>query len=286
MNLSPGKPIFKKGRHQNDINMTSENFTTEFEKIQPQLKSYILRMTASVQDAEDIVQDTWIKASKNLTSFKGESSIKTWIFSIASNLAIDNLRKKKRWPENATDICKEAAMNNQAHFQEAMNIVQTSEYAKFEIKEHIAFCFTCISKSLPLEQHLCLLLKEIYDFKIAEVSTILNITEALVKYHLHTARQTMIEVFDGRCALINQNGTCHQCSEINGIFNPKQNTQEELTKIKMAREAKKVDKQRLFDLRMEVLKGLDPLQSGAHELQLHHLEHNRKVMEQYLEDKD
>lgn len=243
-------------------------------------------MTASVADTEDILQDTWIKANSNLNSFKGDSTLKTWVFSIASNLAIDNLRKRKRWPENVTDICKEAALKNPTHFQEAMQIVQTSEYAKFEIKEHIAFCFTCIAKSLPLEQHLCLLLKEIQDFKVSEIATILNTTDALVKYHLHAARQKMMEVFEGRCALINKEGVCHQCTEINGIFNPKQNTQEELVKIKMAREAGKADKEHLFDLRMKILKEIDPFSSGAHELQLHHLEHNRRVMEKYLEKSD
>jgi len=262
--------------------MTTEAFNTEFEQFRALLKSYILRMTASVQDTEDILQDTWLKAHEKLDTFKGASSLKTWVFTIASNLAIDNLRKKKRWPHNVTDICKEEALKDPRHFQESMKIVQTSPYAKFEIKEHIAFCFTCISKSLPLEQHLCLLLKEIYEFKIKEISTILKTTEALVKYHLHTARSTMIKIFEGRCALINKEGVCHQCTEINGIFNPNQNTQEELVKIKMVREAEKGEKEYLFDLRMEVLKGIDPFSSTAHELELHHLEFNRKVMEDYL----
>ncbi|MEL6143540.1 MAG: RNA polymerase sigma factor, partial [Bacteroidota bacterium] len=108
----------------------------------------------------------------------------------------------------------------------------------------------------------------------------------LVKYHLHTARTKMIDIFEGRCALINKEGICHQCSEINGIFNPKQNTQEELVKIKMVREAEKKDKQHLFDLRMEVLQGIDPYSSPAHELQLHHLEFNRHVMENYLKKEE
>lgn len=240
-------------------------------------------MTASVQDTEDILQDTWIKASKNLDSFRGDSSLKTWIFSIASNLSIDLLRKQKRWVENVTDICKDAAKKDPVHFQESLRIIETSAHAKFEIKEHIAFCFLCIAKSLPLAQHLCLLLKEIYDFKVKEISIILQTTAPLVKYHLHTARQKMIQIFDGRCALINQEGVCHQCTEINGLFNPKQNTQEALIKIKLAKEAGKVDRDQLFDLRMEVLKEIDPFNSGAHELQLHHLEHNRRVMEKYLE---
>ena len=164
--------------------------------------------------------------------------------------------------------------------------METSAHAKFEIKEHIAFCFTCIAKSLPLEQHLCILLKEVYGFTIPEVSQILGTTPALVKYHLHTARKKMIDVFEGRCALINKEGVCHQCSEINGIFNPKQNTQEELVKVKLVREAAKADKQRLLDLRLQVLKDIDPYHSSAHDLQLHHLEHNRRVMEQYLKDKE
>ena len=266
--------------------MNQEEFTSLFSEIRPQLKSYILRLTASVHDTDDLVQDTWIKSSRNLTSFRGDSSLKTWIFSIASNLVKDHQRKWKRWPENVTDICKEAAMKNPQHFQEAMQIVESSQYAQFEIKEHIAFCFTCIAKSLPLEQHLCILLKEVYNFKIREMATILDTSEPLVKYHLHAARKKMIEIFDGRCALINQEGVCHQCTEINGIFNPKQDTQQELMKIRMVRDAEKKDKKHLMDLRMEVLREIDPFSSSAHELQLHHLEHNRRVMESHLENKE
>ena len=55
----------------------------EFERLRPQLKSFILRMTASVEDTEDLLQDTFIKASQNILSFKGDSSLKTWIFAIA-----------------------------------------------------------------------------------------------------------------------------------------------------------------------------------------------------------
>ncbi len=164
-----------------------------------------------------------------------------------------------------------------------MNIRATSLQGQFEIKEHIAFCFTCIAKSLPLEQQISVLLKEVYEFKVNEITQILDTTEAMVKYYLHTGRSKMIHVFEGRCALINKQGVCHQCSELNGIFNPKQKFQEEIVKIDMAREAEKANKEHLFDLRMKVVQGIDPFESNAAELQLHHLEHNRKVMEKYLE---
>lgn len=266
--------------------MTVEIFNKEFEGIIGQLKSYLLRMTASLSDAEDIVQDTYLKAVEKLSSFRGESSLKTWLFTIASNLAKDNLRFRKRWVENATDITKEAALNNRQFFQEAMQIRMTSPNGQYEAKEHIAFCFTCISKSLPLEQQLCVFLKEVYEFKVAEIATIIGNTEAMVKYYLHSGRSKMIQVYDGRCALINKEGVCHQCSELNGIFNPKQDTQVELMKIDLVKAAATGDKEHLFDLRMQVLREIDPIESKASELQLHHLEHNRLVMEKYLQKSD
>lgn len=263
--------------------MTTEQLLKEFEQASGSLKSYILRITASVADTEDIVHDTFIKATEKIGTFRGESSIKTWIFAIASNLAKDNLRARKRWVENVNDISKEAALSDPHFFQQAMDIRTNSPQGQFEIKEHIAFCFTCIAKSLPLEQQISLLLKEVYEFKVNEIAQILDCSEPMVKYYLHQGRSKMITIFEGRCALINKKGVCHQCSELNGIYNPKQKFQEEVIKIELARESENSDKEYLFDLRMKVLKGIDPFHSSAADLQLHHLEYNRKVMEEYLE---
>jgi RNA polymerase sigma-70 factor (ECF subfamily) len=266
--------------------MTIEQLTNEFELARPQLKSYILRITASVEDTEDIVQDTYIKASERIDTFRGESSVRTWFFTISSNLAKDNLRAKKRWVENVTDIGKASAIESPDYFPGAVNIQATSPHGQFEIKEHITFCLTCISKSLPLEQQICILLKEVYDFKIAEISRILDTTDAMVKYYLHTSRAKMISVFDGRCALINKEGVCHQCSELNGIFNPKQDFEIEKNKIELARVINKGDKEHLLDLRLQLMKEINPFSSNGSDLQLHHLEYNRRLMENYSKKDD
>jgi RNA polymerase sigma-70 factor, ECF subfamily len=263
---------------------TEPQLTSEFEKERPKLKSFLLRMTASVEDTEDLVQETYIKAHQKLSSFEGKSSLKTWLFAIASNLAKDLLRSKKLWPETVTDICREAALGNRDFLQNMMQVRMTSQQGNFEIKEHIAFCFTCIGKSLPIEQQLALLLKEVYQFKVQEVAEILALSEAMAKYYLHTARSKMISIFDKKCALINKEGACHQCTELNGIFNPKQKAQEEVMKIDMARVAQSKDKEELFDMRTKILQSLDPFNSGASELQLLHLQHNKKVMDNYLKE--
>jgi RNA polymerase sigma-70 factor (ECF subfamily) len=63
-----------------------------------------------------------------------------------------------------------------------------------------------IEKSImPLEQQLCVFLKEVYEFKVSEITTIPGTTEPMVKYYLHTGRLKMINIFEGR-ALINKEG--------------------------------------------------------------------------------
>ena len=91
--------------------MSIEIFETEFLTIRDALTSYLFRLTASRQDAEDLVQDTYIKARRNVPGFKGKSSIKTWIFSIATNLARDHHRAQKRWQEDTQDRCRERKYN-------------------------------------------------------------------------------------------------------------------------------------------------------------------------------
>lgn len=261
---------------------TLEELNHAFEDCKPQLKSYLLRLTTNVEDVEDLMHEAYLRAHASLSGFQGKSSLKTWLFSIGSNLAKDLLRSQKRWPETVTDICKEAAMTNQQFFGEMMEIRSTSEQGNFEIKEHITFCFTCVTKSLPLEQHLVLLLKEVYEFKVKEIAEIIDHTEAMVKYYLHTARSKMIDVFEHRCALINKKGVCHQCTELNGIFNPKQSAQEELAKIEMVKAASDKSKEDLLDLRTKIVQSIDPFESGAAALQLRHLKHNHKVMTDHL----
>ena len=153
--------------------MTIDLLTKEFNNNLGQLKSFLLRITASVADAEDIAQDTYLKAMEKLDTFRGDASLKTWFFTIASNLAKDNLRAQKRWTENVIDITKSAALANRQFFQEAMEIHTASPQGQFEVREHITFCFGCISKSLPLEQQLCIFLKEVYEFKVDEIMKIL-----------------------------------------------------------------------------------------------------------------
>ena len=214
---------------KNALNGDINAFQELFSEFQHQLKSYLYRLVTDRNDADDLTHDTFVKAFDKISTFKGNSSLKTWVFSIATNLAYDLMKSYKRWSADAQDRSKALAIGNKS-VSDAINLVSyASGEGAYEMREHIDFCFTCISKTLPIEQQVALILKDIYQFSVAEIALILENTEGIVKHLLIDARKTMIGIFDNRCALVNKNGVCNQCSELNGVHNPKQNQQQALT---------------------------------------------------------
>jgi RNA polymerase sigma-70 factor, ECF subfamily len=253
-------------------------FQNLFGKFQSQLKSYLYRLLANRNDAEDLTHDTFIKAYEKLSTFKGDSSLKTWVFQIATNLSYNFLQRQKRWIPEVSENAKKLVLENETLRNSIIKIHETSSYAKYDMKEHIDTCFTCISKNLPVENQIALMLKDVYDFSVAEICLIIDKTEGTVKYLLQDGRKTMTEIFDNRCALVNKNGVCNQCSELNGWFNPKENQQQALMKLDLVRGSKKYDREKLYQIRTTLVKAIDPLRSEGADLQEILLKCNRLAM--------
>lgn len=253
-------------RIQTIENVQDVSFASLVEQHQAQLKSFLYRFTASREDAEDLAQDTFARAHQKIRTFKGQSSFKTWLFAIAANLAKDHLRAKKRWPADAQDKCKEWMGALPERRKQLRDIAMTSAAGRYEIQEHIDFCFTCVMKTLSLEQQLALMLAEIYSFRIKEIARILELSAGVVKHHLHNARDTMQHIFDKRCALINKEGICHQCSELNGFRNTKAETQRIVSEMDIVKASQEMDKRRLFDMRIKLVKAINPLEANGTEL--------------------
>jgi RNA polymerase sigma-70 factor, ECF subfamily len=245
-----------------DIN----SFQTLFAAFQSQLRSYLYRLLTHRDDVHDLVHDTFIRAFDKISTFNQQSSLKTWVFQIATNLAYDHLRKLKRWPVDAQDQGANLAIGTPAIGQSFRVVHETSTAGAYEMREHIDFCFTCISKTLPIENQVALILKDIYDFPVKEICLILDKTEGIVKHLLLDARETMTGIFDNRCALVNKNGACDQCSQLNGIFNPKQDQQEQRMKLELVKGSTKFDRAELFNMRTTLVKAIDPLHSSGTDL--------------------
>jgi len=89
---------------------TTNNFAVAFEQYRSQLKTYLYRLTAHREDTEDLLQDTYLRAAEKLSTLEERSSLKAWLFTIATNLGRDYLRKRRRWPVTAMDKAKEASI--------------------------------------------------------------------------------------------------------------------------------------------------------------------------------
>ena len=253
--------------------LSEEDFEAQFLALRNQLHSFLLRVTANRQDADDLAQDTYLKAARRLDSFAGRSSLKTWIFAIAYNLARDHQRSKNRWRDDIQDRCRTATQSSPEKVAKMRSIVDNSPAEAYEFREHIDYCFTCLGKTLTIEQQVTLILKHIYRFKISEICRIVGSSEGKVKHILAEARRIMIGIFDRRCTLVSQKGVCHQCSEMSGFFNPKQDARKRMIQLQLHQEAQNgASKDRLFELRAALIENVDPLLAPGADLHAYLLE--------------
>lgn len=235
-----------------------------FLDIKDKLSSYLYRLTANREDAQDLLHDTFLKVTEKIDTFQARSSFKTWVFAIATNLAYDNKRVKNRWEADAQDKCKTAAMSNQHYMDRMVGAFQSQTEKRFDIVEHINYCFTCLAKNLDLEMQIAIILKEIYDFKREEIAEILKLSEGVVKHLLHDGRKNLQEKYNHRCAMINKTGACYQCAELNNNF--EQNNSAELKISRLGLSEQKSAEQNL-DVRFQLISRLNPLTSNGADLE-------------------
>jgi len=247
--------------------MREKEFEAEFIAFRSQLTSYLYRLSANKQDAEDITQDTFLKATEKLDQFKEKSSLKTWVFSIATNLARDNQRVKNRWVLDAQDACKKAAQDSSEVEQRIIGAFINQTSKTFDIKEHINYCFTCLGKNLDLEHQLVVILKEVYQFKRSEIAEIIGKTEGVVKHLLFDGRKELQERYNNRCAMINKKGVCYQCAELNDVLQTAVNGPLDAEdKIRSFGFQPMSDVQNL-DTRFKIIRKINPLEGNGADLE-------------------
>ena len=258
--------------------MDRKSFDKEYLKLKPYLEAYLYRLLTNKEDVADFYNNIYIKAEKNLYTFNGEvSSFKSWVFTIATRLVLNHLKREKKWDKNAQDTCRNALINNEearTKFLSGIDLIET----KYDIKEHIDFCFTCLNKTLTIEQQVAFLLKDIYDFKVSEICDIMKLSLGKVKHLLANSRKTLIHLFDERCAITSKNGICHQCSELQGLFNPKLDAHLEVNKVKKHMQINnKDDQERLLELRKHLVKNINPFQKEKDSLHDYLMSHLKKI---------
>lgn len=180
------------------------------------LRSFVVRMVGQPDDAADLVQEAQLRAFTRIDTYRRESSFRTWLFSIAANLCLDHLRARKRWRPEAQIHAQQDCESSDEKMQELVGAIRDPAFA-YDVREHIAFCFTCVARSLPPEQQAALVLREVFQLSNREAADALGLSESVLRHHLSAARSEMERHFDGLCVLVNKQGVCYQCKGLRDL---------------------------------------------------------------------
>lgn len=158
-----------------------EGYSALVHQYSEQLYWKIRHIVLSHEDANDVLQNTFIKAWQNLNTFQGKSSISTWLYRIAINEALDLLRKQKA----AENISADENLG-------VANKLMADEY--FDGDETQALLQQVVAM-LPEVQRTVFTMKYFDDMKYSEISKILNTSEGALKASYHLAVKKITEYF-------------------------------------------------------------------------------------------
>ena len=157
------------------------------EKYQNRVYSMVYGMVRSREDARDLAQEAFVKAFKNLKTFRLESSFYTWLYRIAMNVAIDFIRKRKRRAVAGFDegIAAKDADGGIAeiHHTDSPSVSLERKQLYSQIMESL--------EQLPTDQKQVILLRELEGLSYKEISEIMGIPEGTVMSRLFYARKKM-----------------------------------------------------------------------------------------------
>jgi RNA polymerase sigma-70 factor, ECF subfamily len=167
-----------------------------------ELNAYCYRMLGSSFEAEDAVQDTIVRAWKNIDRFEGRAALRTWLYRIATNVCLDMISGRER-RARPMDLgpAREPVIGNLATFPEVTWIEPVPDDSVMPdggdpadmalARETIKLAFVAALQYLPAQQRAVLILCEVLRWKATEVAELLDTSVAAVNSSLQRARATI-----------------------------------------------------------------------------------------------
>jgi len=166
-----------------------QDFDALTHRYQRELLAHCYRMSGSAHEAEDLVQETFLRAWKASADFQGRSSVRTWLYRIATNVCLTNLEGRPRRPLptglGAPDIGATDALDAQPEIPWLEPIPDAA--VQVEEKDTIRLAFVAALQLLPARQRAVLILRDVLRWSAAEVAEALDTTAAAVNSALQRA---------------------------------------------------------------------------------------------------
>jgi RNA polymerase sigma-70 factor, ECF subfamily len=181
------------------------DLTASLEKYRTELTGYCYRMLGSAFEAEDAVQDTFVRAWRALDRFEGRSALRSWLYRIATNVCLDMLSSKQRrarpmdlGPALTADHPLGAPLPETAWIEpvpDSRVVPDGGDPADVAVaRESVRLAFVAALQHLPPRQRAVLILREVLRWRATEVAELLDMTVASVNSALQRARATLAKV--------------------------------------------------------------------------------------------
>ncbi len=158
-------------------------FATIIDRYKDSVFSLAARMADSNEDAEEIVQDVFLKVYENLSSFQGQAKFSTWLYRIAYNTTISKLRSVKKF-QNEMSV-------DEYSFSESLEVEQSLEYVSH--KEQKYFIQKALEELKP-EERAVVELFYLEELKVEEIVEITGESKSAIKVKLHRLRKKLHDI--------------------------------------------------------------------------------------------
>ncbi|MEJ3655899.1 sigma-70 family RNA polymerase sigma factor [Actinomycetes bacterium KLBMP 9759] len=183
-----------------------EAFRALVEPYRRELQVHCYRILGSVQDAEDVLQETLLAAWRGIGGYEERASVRTWLYRIATNRCLNALRGGGRRPQEQlaayrSEVPLPEPTRRRAEpswlepypdllLDELVDDVPGPE-ARYESRESVSLAFLTALQQLPARQRVVLVLRDVLGFRAAEVASMIDTTENAVTSALTRARSTL-----------------------------------------------------------------------------------------------
>jgi RNA polymerase sigma-70 factor, ECF subfamily len=176
---------------------TNDNELADFprltERYQRELLAHCYRMSGSVHEAEDLVQETFLRAWRASADFEGRSSVRTWLYRIATNVCLTNLEGRPRRPLPSGIGTADQPAGDALEQDHEITWLEPVPDAAVTVAERdsIRLAFVAALQHLPARQRAVLILRDVLRWSAAEVAEALDTTVAAVNSALQRAHAPM-----------------------------------------------------------------------------------------------
>ena len=184
-----------------------ERFTAETERFRRELLAHCYRMVGSAHDAEDLVQETYLRAWRSYSGFERRASIRSWLYKIATNVCLKSLRPRAirvlpsglsgpyDGPDRPPALFAPGEVSWLEPLPDAWIAAPAGDPAAVVVeRESLRLALIASLQHLPARQRAILILREVLAFSAAETAQILDTTTAAVKSGLQRARARLDEL--------------------------------------------------------------------------------------------